>query len=169
MENMKMEKLWAPWRVEYIRNPGKGCFLCTGLREKDDKKAFIVERSDLAFIIMNRYPYNNGHVMIAPIRHVGQMEMLDDDEILAVHRLISRAIKALAHTMQPQGFNLGVNQGRVAGAGVIDHVHFHLVPRWQGDSNFMPLLTDTKIISEALNKTYEKIKQGLLWVDNLGR
>ena len=164
-----MEKLWAPWRVEYIRNPGKECFLCAGLREKDARKAFIIERSDRAFTIMNRYPYNNGHVMIAPLRHIGQLEMLDDDEMLSVHRLISRTIKALDHAMQPQGFNLGVNQGRVAGAGVVDHVHFHLVPRWQGDSNFMPVVSDTKVISEALVKSYEKIVEGLLWLDGLGK
>ena len=162
-----MEKLWAPWRVEYIRNPGKGCFFCAGLREKDDRKAFILERSDKAFTIMNRYPYNNGHVMIAPLRHIGQIELLDDDEILAIHRLLARVVKALDYAMQPQGFNMGVNQGRVAGAGVVDHIHYHLVPRWQGDSNFMPILSETKVISEALFKTYDKILDGLSQLDNL--
>ncbi len=162
-----MEKLWAPWRVEYIRNPGKGCFFCAGLREKDDRKAFILERSDKAFTIMNRYPYNNGHVMIAPLRHIGQIELLDDDEILSIHRLLARVVKALDYAMQPQGFNMGVNQGRVAGAGVVDHIHYHLVPRWQGDSNFMPILSETKVISEALFKTYDKILDGLSQLDNL--
>ncbi|UCG29560.1 MAG: HIT domain-containing protein [candidate division WOR-3 bacterium] len=162
-----MEKLWAPWRVEYIRNPGKGCFFCAGLREKDDRKAFILERSDKAFTIMNRYPYNNGHVMIAPLRHIGQIELLDDDEILSIHRLLARVVKALDYAMQPKGFNMGVNQGRVAGAGVVDHIHYHLVPRWQGDSNFMPILSETKVISEALFKTYDKILDGLSQLDNL--
>jgi len=162
-----MEKLWAPWRVEYIRNPGAGCFFCDGLRSKDDKKVFIVERGTKAFTIMNRFPYNNGHIMIAPVRHVGQIEQLDDEEILAVHRLMSRVLRALDYSMKPQGYNIGVNQGRVSGAGVVDHVHFHVVPRWQGDTNFMPILSETKVISEALMKTYEKIREGLSRLDNL--
>lgn len=162
-----MEKLWAPWRVEYIRNPGTGCFFCDGLRSKDDKKVFIVERGAKAFTIMNRFPYNNGHVMIAPVRHIGQIEQLDDEEILAVHHLMSRILRALDYSMKPQGYNIGVNQGRVSGAGVVDHVHVHVVPRWQGDTNFMPILSETKVISEALTKTYEKIREGLSRLDNL--
>lgn len=162
-----MEKLWAPWRVEYIRNPGKGCFLCNALREKDDRKSLIIERAKKAFSIMNRYPYNNGHVLVAPMRHVGPIEMLDDDEILGIHHLITRIIRAIDHTMQPQGYNIGINQGRVAGAGVVDHIHFHLVPRWQGDSNFMPVCSEAKVISEALLKTYDKIREGLSRVDKM--
>lgn len=164
---MKMEKLWAPWRVEYIRNPGTGCFFCSGYKSKDDRKVFIVERGEKAFTIMNRFPYNNGHLMIAPVRHVGQIESLNDGEILAINHLISRVIRALDYAMKPQGYNIGVNQGRVAGAGVVDHVHFHLVPRWQGDTNFMPLLAETKVISEALLETYDKIKEGLSRLNNL--
>jgi ATP adenylyltransferase len=164
---MTMDKLWAPWRVEYIRNPGTGCFFCEGLRSKDDRKVFIIERSPKSFTIMNRFPYNNGHVMIAPTRHVGQIAQLDDEEMLAVHHLISRVMRAMDHSMNPQGYNIGVNQGRVSGAGVVDHVHFHVVPRWQGDTNFMPIISETKVISEALMKTYEKIKEGLNRLDNL--
>lgn len=156
-----MERLWAPWRVEYIRNPGAGCFLCDGLRSKDDQKVFILERGERAFTIMNRYPYNNGHVMIAPLRHVGRIEQLNDDEILAIHHFISRAIKALDQAMKPQGYNIGVNQGSVAGAGVVDHLHYHVVPRWRGDTNFMPVLSGTKVVSEALIKTYAQIREGL--------
>lgn len=162
-----MDKLWAPWRVEYIRNPGTGCFFCEGLRSKDEKKVLIIERQDKAFTIMNRFPYNNGHLMIAPIRHVGQIEQLDDGEVLSINHLIRRVIKALDYAMKPQGYNIGVNQGRVAGAGVVDHVHFHLVPRWQGDTNFMPVVSETKVISEALLKTYEKIREGLTRLDGL--
>ena len=161
-----MERLWAPWRVEYIRNPGTGCIFCKGLKAKDHKKAFIVEKSAKAFTIMNRFPYNNGHLMIAPVRHVGLIENLDDDEILEVNRMLTRAIKAINYTMKPQGYNIGLNQGRVAGAGVVDHIHIHLVPRWQGDTNFMPILSETKVVSEALLKTYETIKQGLAHLDN---
>ncbi len=162
-----MEKLWAPWRVEYIRNPGKGCFFCEGPKLKDPKKSLIIERRERAFTIMNRYPYNNGHLMVAPIRHVSSLEYLDDDEILEIHNLLIRATKAIGTTMGSQGFNIGINQGRVAGAGVVDHIHFHLVPRWLGDTNFMPIVTDTKVVSEALLDTYDKIKQGLERLDKL--
>jgi ATP adenylyltransferase len=160
-----MEKLWAPWRVEYIRNPGGGCFFCKGLKSKNDKEVLILDRSQQAFIIMNRFPYNNGHLMIAPVRHVGLLEYLDDEEILDIHRMLTRALKALNDSMQPHGYNIGINQGRVAGAGVIDHVHIHCVPRWQGDTNFMPVLSETKVVSEALLETYEKIKSGLQQLD----
>ncbi len=162
-----MERLWAPWRVTYIRNPGKGCFFCRGIRAKDHSKVLIIEKSVKAFTIMNRYPYNNGHLMITPIRHIGSLEQLNEDEILDINRLLIRAIKALKLAMSPQGFNIGINQGSLAGAGVIDHVHVHLVPRWQGDTNFMPVLADTKVVSEALLETYEKIKDGLKHLDNL--
>jgi ATP adenylyltransferase len=162
-----MQKLWAPWRTEYIHNPGKGCLFCETLKKDDFKKVLILEKRDRAFTIMNRFPYNNGHVMVAPIRHVGSLESLDDDEILEINALLVRAIKSITATMRAQGFNIGINQGHVAGAGVVDHVHAHLVPRWRGDTNFMPILTDTKVISEALLETYEKIKQGLKRLDNL--
>jgi ATP adenylyltransferase len=165
VENLKMDKLWAPWRVEYIRNPGTGCLFCRGLKAKDHKKALILEKGEKAFMIMNRYPYNNGHLMIAPIRHVGLIEYLNDDENLEINRLLVRAIKAINYSMKPQGYNIGINQGRVAGAGVVDHIHIHLVPRWQGDTNFMPILSEVKVVSEALLETYEKIKQGLKQID----
>ena len=161
-----MEKLWAPWRVEYIRNPGKGCFLCKALKHRNPKEVLIIEKREKAFTIMNRYPYNNGHIMVAPIRHIGSLEHLNDDEILELNCLLVRAMKAINSVMKSQGFNIGINQGKVAGAGVIDHIHIHLVPRWQGDTNFMPILTDTKLISEALSETYDKIKQGLKKLDN---
>jgi ATP adenylyltransferase len=160
-----MDKLWAPWRVAYIRNPGKGCFFCQGLQAKDQRQVLIIEKSKNAFIIMNRFPYNNGHIMVAPIRHIPSFEQLDDDEILDIHHLLTRAVKALSITMNPQGFNIGINQGRIAGAGVIDHMHIHIVPRWQGDTNFMPVLSDTKVVSESLLDTYEKIAQGLRTLD----
>lgn len=165
-----MERLWAPWRIEYIRNVSKekGCFLCAALKEKEKAKVFIIEKNPKAFTIMNRYPYNTGHLLIAPVRHIGEWEGLDDEEILDIHRLISRAIKAIRCTMNPDGFNMGINQGLVAGAGLVDHFHIHLVPRWKGDTNFMPVLGETKIISEALNKTYNKIIEGYrLSIDSL--
>ncbi|MEO0191103.1 MAG: HIT domain-containing protein, partial [candidate division WOR-3 bacterium] len=161
-----MEKLWAPWRMEYIRNPERECFLCAALKNKNPEEVFILEKNKFGFTIMNRYPYNNGHLLIAPTRHIGLFELLDDEEIIAVHRLLTRAIMAINQTIHPDGFNIGVNQGRVAGAGLVDHLHYHLVPRWQGDTNFMPVLSDTKVLSEALDKTYRQIKQGLDKLDN---
>ncbi|MGB9720736.1 MAG: HIT family protein [bacterium] len=161
-----MQKLWAPWRMEYIRNPHQECFLCSALKHKDIEEVYILEKERTGFVIMNRYPYNNGHLLIAPIRHIGLIEALNDEEILSMHRLLSRAITAINQTMHPDGFNVGINQGRIAGAGLADHLHYHLVPRWQGDTNFMPVLTDTKIISEALEKTYKQIKYGLKKLDN---
>jgi len=163
---MKMERLWAPWRLTYIRNPGKGCFFCKGLQAKKPRTALIIEKGKEAFTIMNRYPYNNGHLMISPIRHIGSIEQLNDAEVLNLNHLLNRAIKALRISMSPQGFNIGINQGSIAGAGVIDHMHIHLVPRWQGDTNFMPVLADTKVVSEALLETYEKIKEGIKHLDN---
>jgi ATP adenylyltransferase len=161
-----MDKLWAPWRVEYIRNPGKGCFLCQSLKLKDPAEAFILEKRSKTFTIMNRYPYNNGHVMIAPTRHVGTLELLDDDELQQINNLVIRTLRALTLSMNPQGFNIGINQGHVAGAGLVDHIHVHIVPRWQGDTNFMPVTGDTKVVSEALCATYDKIKEALHQLDN---
>lgn len=162
-----MERLWAPWRMEYIKKPGKECFLCAALKNKDMTRVLILEKVDLGFTIMNRYPYNNGHLLVAPIRHIGQIELLNDEEIAIIHRLISRAIMAMNRTMNPDGFNIGINQGRVAGAGLVDHLHYHIVPRWLGDTNFMPVLGETKILSEALEKTYKQIKQGLETLDRI--
>jgi ATP adenylyltransferase len=162
-----MERLWAPWRVAYIRNPGRGCFFCAGLKAKDPAKALILEKTEYAFSLLNRFPYNNGHVMIAPIRHTGSLEELDNEEILAINHLLTRTIKAIRDTMKAHGFNIGINQGTVAGAGVVDHIHVHCVPRWRGDTNFMPVLTDTKVVSEALKDTYTTIKKGLSALDKL--
>jgi len=167
MEDLKLEKIWAPWRFEYIRNPGSGCFLCAGFRNPNPRECLILEKGSNALSIMNRYPYNNGHIMVAPARHVGKLEQLVDSEILEINRLLVRLIRALNLALKPHGYNLGVNQGQVAGAGVADHIHFHLVPRWQGDTNFMPVLADAKVISDALQKTYEQIRDGLAKIDQL--
>jgi len=161
-----MEKLWAPWRVEYLTKVKSGCLFCNALAARDDDRLLIIERWERAFTIMNRYPYNNGHLMVAPIRHIGEIESLDDEEILEVTRLISRGIKSMNLIFKPQGYNIGINQGSVAGAGVVNHIHIHLVPRWQGDTNFMPICAQTKVISEGLKETYNRLKQGLIRLDN---
>jgi ATP adenylyltransferase len=153
-----MERIWAPWRLEYIQSADEqsGCVFCNaaGL---DDEKGLIVHRGDLAFVLLNKYPYAGGHVMVAPYRHCGALGELSDEEALEVHRLSVQALDVLTAVMSPQGFNLGWNLGRVAGAGVLDHVHEHVVPRWVGDTNFMPVLADVKVMPEHLAETRRKL------------
>ena len=152
-----MERLWAPWRMEYIDSARDedegGCLFCEKPKEGDDEKALILARSDKSFAILNKYPYNSGHLMVAPFRHVGELEDLADEEALDMQKLLGRSIKALKEAMQPDGFNLGMNLGRVAGAGVPDHLHWHVVPRWNGDTNFMPVTGETKVIPYSLTQT----------------
>jgi ATP adenylyltransferase len=153
-----MERLWAPWRLEYIEHADaeQGCIFCRAL-EGADEDGFVVHRGRKAFVLLNKFPYASGHLMIAPSRHVGDFSELDDDETLAVHRLASQGMGALAQLYGPQGFNLGWNLGRIAGAGVVDHVHQHVVPRWAGDTNFMPVLADVKVLPEHLVETRRKL------------
>ncbi|WP_297071186.1 HIT domain-containing protein [Thermococcus sp.] len=155
-----MKQLWAPWRIKYIRSPKHdGCIFCDFPKEKRDREKLILYRGEHAFVIMNNYPYNPGHVMIAPYRHVGKWEDLNDEELLEIMKLSQLVIKALKRAMNPDGFNMGVNLGRVAGAGIDDHVHLHIVPRWNGDTNFMPVVDDTKVIPESLEETYNELKK----------
>jgi ATP adenylyltransferase len=153
-----VKQLWAPWRLEYIQQADEedGCVFCRAL-ETDDETGLVVHRGERAFVLLNKYPYASGHLMIAPNRHEGDFGGLDRNEAAAVHRLASSSLGALAETMGPQGFNLGWNLGRIAGAGVVDHVHMHVVPRWAGDTNFMPVLADVKVLPEALEDTRRKI------------
>ncbi len=154
-----MNPMFAPWRIEYIKmEKSEGCIFCTLPEENDDEKNLILHRGKKAFVIMNNYPYNPGHVMVAPYRHVGKYEELEDEEIIEIHHLVSLMIRAIKRAMNPQGFNIGINLGRVAGAGIEDHVHIHIVPRWNGDTNFMPVLADVKVIPQALQETYKELK-----------
>jgi len=150
--------LWAPWRLEYIQGADEqpGCLFCNAAGD-DSEEALVVHRSKHAFAMLNRFPYASGHLMVAPFRHVGDFGDLDGDETLEIHRLGSRAMGALAETYSPHGYNLGWNLGRIAGAGVIDHVHLHVVPRWTGDTNFMPVLADLKVMPEHLLETRRKL------------
>lgn len=152
------EQLWAPWRLEYIQSADEqpGCVFCrvAGLGYEE---GLIVHRGGSAFVVLNKFPYGSGHLMIAPYRHVGEFGDLTEEEALEIHRLTSSALGALAQAMRPQGFNLGWNLGRVAGAGVVDHVHEHVVPRWAGDTNFMPVLADVKVIPEHLLETRHRL------------
>jgi ATP adenylyltransferase len=152
------KQLWAPWRLEYVGSADeqKGCIFCTALAAGDEE-GLVVSRGTHAFVLLNRFPYASGHFMVAPVRHVAELGELTDDEVLEVHRLASQGLGALAETYEPQGFNLGWNLGRIAGAGVTDHVHLHVVPRWAGDTNFMPVLGDVKVVPEHLARTRTKL------------
>jgi ATP adenylyltransferase len=151
-------QLWAPWRLEYVQSADElpGCVFCLA-RDGDDAERLVVRRGERAFVLLNRFPYASGHLMVAPDRHVGEFGELDDEEALELHRLAGQAIAALRTTFSPDGFNLGWNIGRVAGAGVVDHVHLHVVPRWSGDTNFMPVLADVKVLPEHLDETRRKL------------
>jgi ATP adenylyltransferase len=155
-----LKQLWAPWRLEYIQQADEeeGCVFCRA-RDGDDEKGLVVHRGKLAFVVLNKYPYASGHLMVAPNRHEGEFGDLDTDEAHEVHRLAAAGLAALAETMRPQGFNLGWNLGRIAGAGVVDHVHMHVVPRWAGDTNFMPVLADVKVLPEALEETRARLAE----------
>jgi ATP adenylyltransferase len=153
-----VERLWAPWRLEYIASADDqpGCIFCAAVEGDDDEK-LVVSRGRRAIVLLNRFPYASGHVMVAPQRHAGEFGELEDEEIVEIHRLASTAIGSLAQAYGPQGYNLGWNLGRVAGAGVVDHVHLHVVPRWAGDTNFMPVLADVKVMPEYLAETRRKL------------
>ncbi|WP_297520870.1 HIT domain-containing protein [Thermococcus sp.] len=157
-----MKVLWAPWRIEYIRSPKhEGCIFCDFPKENRDRERLILYRGKKAFVIMNNYPYNPGHVMVVPYRHVANWEDLTDGELLEIMKLTQLMIKAIKRAMNPDGFNLGVNLGRVAGAGIDSHVHLHIVPRWNGDTNFMPVVADTKVIPESLQEAYDELKRAI--------
>lgn len=157
-------RLWAPWRMEYIKSVGntsKACIFCEKVKEGDDEKSLVVYRGNEAFVLLNAYPYNNGHLMVAPYRHVPSLTDLSDQELLSVFKLVNLSIKALTASMKPEGFNVGVNIGKAAGAGIEEHVHVHVVPRWVGDTNFMPVVGEVKVIPELLRSTWLKVKDAL--------
>jgi ATP adenylyltransferase len=152
------ERLWAPWRLEYIESGGgEGCIFCEKPDMSDDE-ALIVQRGERAFVVLNLYPYANGHLMVAPYRHVARPGELDADERAEMWSLMDAGIQALDGAMAPQGYNCGMNLGRVAGAGVEGHIHLHVVPRWNGDTNFMPVLADVRVMAEHLSRTLEKVR-----------
>jgi ATP adenylyltransferase len=155
-----MESLWAPWRMEYIRaTKDDGCFLCRHAQSADDAANLLLIRDRTCFAILNRYPYNPGHLLVCPYKHTGALDDLTTDELGDLLVLTRRCQQLLTRAMRPEGFNIGLNVGRVAGAGVLDHVHFHLVPRWNGDANFMPVLADVRVVPQALAETYELLRK----------
>jgi len=158
-----MDALWAPWRMEYIeaekdRAKEEECVFCGILALADDENGLVIHRGKKAAVILNRFPYNNGHIMVMPLRHIAKLEDLNDEEVMELHYLACKSLKALSDAMEPHGFNMGFNLGNVAGAGVKDHLHLHIVPRWQGDTNFMPVLAETKVMPDHLINTLRKLK-----------
>lgn len=153
-----MERMWAPWRMQFIRmKKPKGCFLCDNPRQDDDAQNYIIYRGKQNFVILNSYPYNAGHLMVAPYRHVASLEDLTAEERNEHFEIVNRCVKVLREEVGPEGFNIGMNLGKASGAGIADHIHTHIVPRWQGDTNFIPVITDVKVIPEALAETYERL------------
>jgi ATP adenylyltransferase len=154
-----MEQLWAPWRLEYVQHADDGdeCVFCRAAALPEDEPELVIHRGELAFVLLNKFPYSSGHLMVAPYRHDTAYEALTAEEAAEVYRLTVDAIEALRAVFSPEGFNVGWNLGRVAGAGIVDHAHVHVVPRWGGDTNFMPVLADVKVIPEHLLETRRKL------------
>ena len=156
-----MERLWAPWRMEYITGEQKpGCLFCRVIENPNDPDAeLVVWRPEGAIVLLNKFPYNAGHVMVAPIAHQGELENLDEMQIADLMRATKKTITVLRQTLKPEGFNIGANTGRAAGAGIPDHIHLHVVPRWNGDTNFMPVLAEVKVVNEHLLQTAAKLRE----------
>jgi ATP adenylyltransferase len=159
---MAEQRLWAPWRLEYIRGPKPDeCIFCTKPKEGDDERAYIVARGERCFVMLNTFPYNNGHLMISPYEHVPSIEALDDETVLELMTLTRRSLGALREVYGPEGFNIGINQGKVAGAGVEGHVHQHVVPRWGADTNYMPVIGSTRVLPESLAQSWSALSAAL--------
>ncbi len=155
-----MDKLWAPWRLKYIQAKKiKGCIFCRGL--KNPKAAYVVFKTKFSFCMLNIYPYNNGHLMVSPIRHMGDLSKLKEAEMLDLFKSVNKAKLLLDKVLKPKGYNLGVNIGSVAGAGVLDHLHIHIVPRYLGDTNFMPVISSTKVLSQSLEDLHKKLAHAI--------
>lgn len=155
-----MNKLWAPWRSKYVYlRKRSGCIFCRAKKAKNLKKLYILEKSEHSLSMLNLYPYNNGHVMVAPYRHVKSLELLSDEELLDMIKLINKAKVIIDKRLKPHGFNIGLNVGKVAGAGFASHIHAHIVPRWTGDTNFMPLIGGARVMPESLDSLYELLRE----------
>ena len=164
-----MDNLWAPWRMAYItpETPASEvCIFCALPATHHDEEHYILYRGEHCFMMLNLYPYNPGHLMIAPYQHLNSIEKLDSATLAELMSQTQLALRAIRQTMQPDGFNMGINEGKVAGAGFDGHVHLHIVPRWNGDTNFMPVIADVKVIPEYLNNTYRQLKQALETLTN---
>jgi ATP adenylyltransferase len=156
--------LWSPWRMEYIEDENKDneCVFCNAPGWPDFREHLIIHRGELTYLILNRYPYTSGHLMVVPYEHKRSLELLDNQTRAEIMELASKAIQVLRDTYQPQGFNVGINIGAAAGAGIVEHVHLHIVPRWTGDTNFMSSLSHTRVLPETLEDTYQRVLAG--WI-----
>ena len=155
-----MKHLWAPWRMTYIgaTKTSGGCVFCEALSESDDRKSLVLTRRARAFLILNRYPYAAGHLMAVVNRHIATLPETTGDETAGAMELVNLAVSILTAEYRPEGFNVGLNQGRVAGAGIVDHLHVHVVPRWNGDTNFISVVGDVRVLPESLETTYDRLK-----------
>jgi ATP adenylyltransferase len=161
-----MDKLWAPWRAEYVttpKPPGQDdpCFICEKLARHDDRADLVLLRQGNVAVMLNRYPYNNGHLLVMPKQHKSRLDELTVDEVLETQQMLGRMVKLLDRAMQPGGYNIGLNLGKVAGAGLPGHLHWHIVPRWFGDTNFMPVVSDTRVIVQSLAALYDLLHNEL--------
>jgi ATP adenylyltransferase len=156
------QRIWAPWRLSYVKDASKdkesSCIFCAALDAGDDDASLIVHRGERCFVIMNKFPYTNGHLMVAPYDHVAALQELDADTVAELMALAQRGMSALETSYSPHGYNVGFNQGRVAGAGVEHHIHMHVVPRWGGDTNFMPVLGDTRVMNQTLEDSFQTVR-----------
>lgn len=160
------EQLWAPWRLAYVASakppqPDDPCFICQGLAADDDRGHLLIRRTPWSVVVLNRFPYNNGHLLVAPRAHKGRLAEMSDAELLDTQRTLQDMHRLLDELMKPDGYNLGLNLGQAAGAGLPGHLHWHLVPRWNGDTNFMPVMTDVKVIAQSLDALYDLLYQRL--------
>jgi ATP adenylyltransferase len=157
------QRIWAPWRLSYVKDASKDkeseCFFCAALEAGDDEANLIVHRGETCFVILNKYPYTNGHLMVAPYEHIAAIQELDAETTSELMSLAQRGIRALETSHSPHGYNVGFNQGRVAGAGVEHHIHLHVVPRWGGDTSFMPVLGDTRVMNQTLRDSFETVRK----------
>jgi ATP adenylyltransferase len=157
-----LQRLWAPWRMEYIlAKKEQTCVFCKALERGNDRDAYILYRGQTAFVILNLYPYNNGHVMVLPYRHIATLSELTPEERAELMELAERSVRALEEVMHPEGFNVGINLGRAAGAGIETHLHMHVVPRWAGDTNFTTVIGSTRTLPELLSQTYERLHRAM--------
>jgi len=157
-----MKVIWAPWRMKYILSEkSEECLFCEKANQKKDKENYILLRGKRAFIILNTFPYNNGHLMVVPYRHLANLEELSQQELSELTSLVMKGVTSLKEALNPDGFNIGLNLGEAAGAGIKDHLHVHIVPRWSEDNNFMPVVANTKVIMESLDDTYKKLSKAM--------
>jgi len=161
-----VEIIWAPWRLSYVKEASKGknrdgCFICEAYNSPPERDAenLLLHRGEKALVILNRYPYNTGHLMVCPVRHTGDFLSLLPEEMAEIDRLLKRSIEVLKRVYNPDGFNIGLNLGKVSGGSVDTHIHYHVVPRWQGDTNFMPVVGGVKVIPQSLDETYRLLKE----------